>query len=123
VLRAQPAGTVPACVHAAQAGELRLRGCFRGPCGALTLSDRRYGQQEQRLSGLVVAPSAPPLPPAAARPTRRHPPPPLLCLVTQECTVVLLDVGPRMHPHVEYAARAVSDFLMSKVGWAGVAAV
>jgi hypothetical protein len=34
---------------------------------------------------------------------------------------VLLDVGPRMHPHVEYASRAVSDFLMSKVGqgWGG----
>ena len=55
--------------------------------------------------------------------SQEAPPPPLLCLATQECTVVLLDVGPRMHPHVEYAARAVSDFLMSKVGWAGVAAV
>lgn len=31
--------------------------------------------------------------------------------------MILLDVGPRMHPHLEHVARAAADFLTSKVHW------
>jgi len=31
--------------------------------------------------------------------------------------VFALDVGPCMHPHLEYAARAACDFMIQKVCW------
>lgn len=41
----------------------------------------------------------------------------------QEMVVLVLDVGPRMHPHLEGAARAAGDFVVSKVSGRGCAAV
>lgn len=40
---------------------------------------------------------------------------PMFSAVLQEMVVLVLDVGPRMHPHLEGAARAANDFVVSKV--------